>query len=54
MKLYLVFYISLLEPAKSDSEPIPGHTQPPPLPVIIDDEEDWELEEIVDFCCDRN
>jgi hypothetical protein len=48
IQLHPVFHISLLELAKPNSEPIPGHIQPPPLPVIIDNEEEWELEEIVD------
>jgi hypothetical protein len=47
IKLHPVFHISLLEPDKPDSEPIPGHLKPPPPPVIIGNEEEWELEEIV-------
>jgi hypothetical protein len=54
IKLYPVFYISLLEPAEPDSKPIPGHIQQTPLPVIIDNEEEWELKEIVDSHCHRN
>jgi hypothetical protein len=49
IQLHLVFHISLLEPAEPDSEPIPGYIQPPlPAPVIIDNDEEYELEEIVD------
>jgi hypothetical protein len=51
IKLHPVFHISLLEPAEPDSEPIPGHIKPLPPPVIIDNEEEWELEEIVDSHC---
>jgi transposase InsO family protein len=54
IQLHQVFHISLLEPAEPDSEPIPGHIQPPPLPVIIDNEEEWEHEEIVDSHHYRN
>jgi hypothetical protein len=54
IQLHPVFHISLLEPAEPDSEPIPGHIQPPPPPVIIDNEKEWELEEIVDSRQYRN
>jgi hypothetical protein len=43
-----VFHISLLEPSQLTSTTIPAHIQPPPLPIILDDEEEWEVEEIVD------
>jgi len=46
MKIHLVFYISLLELAAID--PLPDQIQPPPLLVIIDDELEWEVDEIVD------
>jgi hypothetical protein len=48
IKIHPVFHISLLEPAQPENEPIPGHLQPLPPPVITDDEEEWEVEEIVD------
>jgi hypothetical protein len=54
IQLYPVFHISLLEPAKPNSKPIPEHIQLPPLPVIINNEEEWELEEIVDSCYYQN
>jgi transposase InsO family protein len=54
IKLQAVFHISLLEPAEPDSKPIPGHIQPTPLPVIIDNEKAWELEEVIDSCHHRN
>jgi hypothetical protein len=40
VKLHPVFHISLLEPAETDSKPIPGHIQQTALPVIIDNEEE--------------
>jgi len=46
MKIHPVFHISLLEPASAD--PLPGQIQPPPPPVIIEDEPEWEVEEILD------
>ena len=46
MKVHPVFHVSLLEPATSD--PLPGQLQPPPPPVIIDEEPEWEVDEIVD------
>jgi len=46
MKMHLVFHVSLLEPAATD--PLPGQIQPPPPPVIVDDEPEWEVDEIVD------
>jgi hypothetical protein len=54
IQLHPVFHISLLELAEPDSEPIPGHIQPPPPPVIIDNQEELELEEIVDSRHYRN
>jgi hypothetical protein len=54
IQLHLVFHILLLEPAEPNSEPILGHIQPPLPPVIIDNEEEWELKEIVDSCHHQN
>ena len=46
MKIHPVFHISLLETAVDD--PLPGqHIEPPP-PVLVDSEEAWEVEEILD------
>jgi len=47
MKIHLVFHVSLLEPAATD--PLLGLIQPSPPPVIVDDEPEWEVDEIVDF-----
>ena len=46
MKVHPVFHVSLLEPAASN--PLLGQLQPPPPPVIIDEEPEWEVDEIVD------
>jgi len=29
-------------------DPLPGQVMPPPLPVIVEGEEEWEVEEILD------
>lgn len=45
-RLHPVFHVSLLEPyGVSD---IPGRTQPPPPPIEIDGEMEWEVEAILD------
>jgi hypothetical protein len=48
VNIYPVFHISLLEPLQPTLTTIPGHIQPPLLPIILNDEEEWEVEEIVD------
>jgi hypothetical protein len=47
IKLHPVFHISLLEPAQPTTKAIPGHIQPSLLPIILDDEEEWEVKEVV-------
>ena len=41
-----VFHINLLSKAPKDM--MPGRTPPKPLLIIIDSEEEWEVEEILD------
>jgi transposase InsO family protein len=53
VRIHPVFHISLLEPGKPSS-PIPGHTQPPPPPIEVNNEEEWEVEEILDSRRHRN
>ena len=46
MKCHPVFHVSLLEPASSD--PLTGQKQPAPPPIIVDDNIEFEVEEILD------
>jgi hypothetical protein len=46
MKVHPVFHISLLEPVATD--PLVGQVQPPPPPVVVDGNEEFEVEEILD------
>jgi hypothetical protein len=46
MKIHPVFHISLLELAPS--EPLPGQIQTPPPPVIIEEIEEYAVEEVLD------
>ncbi|MBW0500212.1 hypothetical protein O181_039927 [Austropuccinia psidii MF-1] len=41
-----VFHISLLEPVKTSI--IPNWHQEPPIPIIIEEEEEWEVSQILD------
>ncbi|KIO17550.1 hypothetical protein M407DRAFT_84869, partial [Tulasnella calospora MUT 4182] len=45
MKIHPVFHISLLTRYEEDT--IPGRIQPTPPPVIVDEEEEWEVEAIL-------
>lgn len=48
-KLYLVFHVIKLTSALEN--PIPRrHSKPPLDPIIIDEEEEWEVEKILDSC----
>jgi hypothetical protein len=53
VKIHPVFHISLLEPAQPTTKAISRHIQPSPLPIILHDEEEWEVEEVVDSQCHR-
>ena len=46
MKSHPVYHVSLLEPTPSD--PLIGQKQPPPIPIIVDENPEWEVEEILD------
>ena len=46
MRIHPVFHVSLLTRHQPDL--IPGRSQPPPPPVIIDGDEEYEVEEILD------
>ena len=52
--IHPVFHISMLEPATPNM--IPSQVQPPPLPVFVDGELEFEITEILDskvnqWCC---
>ena len=46
MRIHPVFHVSLLEPHKPSI--IPGRSLPLPPPVVIDSEEEFEIEEVLD------
>ena len=46
VRLHPVFHVSLLEHAASD--PFPGQVSPPPPAVLVDGEEEWEVESVLD------
>jgi hypothetical protein len=46
MNVHPVFHVFLLEPVRGD--PVPGQRLPPPEPVIIDREPEYEVEDVVD------
>ena len=50
MRVHPVFHVSLREPAATD--PLPGQVQPASPPIIVDNEPEWQVDEIVDsrFC----
>ena len=52
MKIHPVFHVSLLEPAATD--PLPGQVNPPPPPIEVEGELEWEVEEILDSRKRRN
>ena len=47
MKIHLTFHTSLLESYKKSTLPL--CIQLPPLPIEIDDGDEWEVEEILDL-----
>lgn len=46
VRLHPIFNVSLLEPAAED--PLPGQRQAPLPPIIVDGEEEWPIEELLD------
>ncbi|MBW0484813.1 hypothetical protein O181_024528 [Austropuccinia psidii MF-1] len=44
--VYPVFHVSLLEPVKQSS--IPNSHQLPPPPVLVEEQEEWELAQVLD------
>jgi hypothetical protein len=46
MKIHPIFHVSLLEPCRENI--LPNRVQPPPPPIIIDNGNKWEVEEILD------
>ena len=46
MRIHDVFHPSLLQKASAD--PLAGQHNEPALPVIVDDEEEWEVDNILD------
>ena len=44
-KIHPVFHVSLLKPAQA---PYPGNAHPPPEPVLINDQLEWEVSKILD------
>jgi len=52
LKIHPVFHVSLLDQyVESD---IPGRSQPPPPPVIVEDQLEYEVEEVLDSRLTRN
>ena len=45
-RIHPVFHVSQLEPYKPST--IPNRTQPPPPPIMVDGEEEYEIAEILD------
>ena len=46
IRVHPIFHVNLLEPAATD--PHAGHIQPPPPPIEVDGEAEWEVTAIVD------
>ena len=46
IRIYNIFYLSLLRKAATD--PLPGQRVAPPGPIVVNEEEEWELDDILD------
>ena len=46
MKIHPVFYVGFLQPVPQST--IPGRTFPEPPPILVDNEEEFEVENILD------
>ena len=51
MRIHPVFHASLLEPYKGNT--LPGHTQPAPLPIVVEGELEYVVDRILDSKIDR-
>ena len=53
MKVHDVFHVSLLEPYFPNT--IPGRSEEPPPPIIVDGEVEYEVDEVLDskFICKK-
>ncbi|KXN92739.1 hypothetical protein AN958_12889, partial [Leucoagaricus sp. SymC.cos] len=49
--VHSVFYVSMLEP--STPNPFPNHSDPPPAPVVIDSEPEFDIAHIVNSKLDH-
>ena len=45
-EVHSVFHVNLMDPVATD--PLEGHWQEPPPPILIDREEEWLVKEILD------
>jgi hypothetical protein len=46
MDVHPVFHVSMLEPIRND--PLPGQLPPPPEPIIVEGEPEYEVEDVLD------
>ena len=51
MRIHPVFHASLLEPYKANT--LPGRTQPPPPPILVENELEYVVDEVLDSKIDR-